>query len=107
MPLLFLSAAVGHSAGNTAVVYVDLMDPSTSPLIKSMTITTDARSVKAGRVTFEVSNDSKDLVHEMIVVSVADPKLLLPYDRKDNIVIESKIKAVGEVSDLKPGRERP
>ncbi len=105
MPLLFLSAG-GHAAGNTAVVHVDLMDPSTGSSIKSMAIKTDKRSVKAGRVTFEVSNDSKDLVHEMIVVSAADPKLQLPYDPKDSRVIESEIKDLGEASDLKPGERK-
>ena len=87
-------------------MHVDLMDPSSGPSIKSMMIKTDQQSVKAGPVTFMVSNDSKNLVHEMLVVSVADPKTPLPYDRKDDRVIESKIKDLGEASDLPPGRKK-
>ena len=104
---LLLSSAAGHATEQSrAVVRVDLMDPSNGPSVKSMTIKTDAQSVKAGPVTFEVSNDSKSLVHEMIVVSVAEPGVRLPYDRKDDRVIESKIKDLGEASDLKPGEKK-
>ena len=42
----------------------------------------------------------------MIVVSVADPNTPLPYDRKDDRVIESKIKDLGEASDLPPGTKK-
>ena len=105
--LLGLSVAAGQATGTSqAVVHVDLMDPSSGPSIKSMMIKTDQQSVKAGPVTFMVSNDSKNLVHEMLVVSVADPKTPLPYDRKDDRVIESKIKDLGEASDLPPGRKK-
>lgn len=99
-------AAEQATGASPAVVHVDLMDPSSGPSIKSMTIKTDQQSVKAGPVTFMVSNDSKNLVHEMIVVSVADPKTPLPYDLKDDRVIESKIKDLGEASDLPPGKKK-
>lgn len=106
LPLLFSSAA-GHATGQTpAIVHVDMMDPSTNPSITSMMLKTDAKNVKAGPVEFEVSNDSKDLVHEMIVVSVANPGARLPYDRKDSRVIESKIEDLGEASDLNPGEKK-
>ncbi len=102
-----LSSASGHATGGTpTVVHVDLMDPSSGPSVKSMMIKTDEKSVKAGPVKFEVSNDSKDLVHEMIVVSVANPNARLPYDRKHNRVFESKIKDLGEASDLNPGEKK-
>jgi uncharacterized cupredoxin-like copper-binding protein len=41
----------------------------------------------------------------LIVVSVADPSAPLPYHRKDDRVIESKIADLGEASDLNPGEE--
>lgn len=104
---LFGSILAGRaSAAPPAVVHVDLMDPSTGPSVKSMMIKTDQRSVKAGPVKFLVSNESKTLVHEMIVVSVANPNAALPYDRKDNRVIESRIKDLGEASDLPPGTKK-
>jgi len=46
--------------------------------------------VKAGRVTFKVKNDSKDTVHEMIVMFLADPKKSLPYIDAENRVDEDK-----------------
>ena len=104
---LFGSTVGGQAtAAPPAVVHVDLMDPSSGPSIKSMMIKTDQASVKAGPVRFVVSNDSKDLIHEMIVVSVAEPNTPLPYDRKDDRVIESKIKDLGEAPDLKPGEKK-
>jgi uncharacterized cupredoxin-like copper-binding protein len=105
--LLGPSVAAGQATGaSPAVVHVDLMDPSSGPSIKSMMIKTDQQSVKAGPVRFVVSNDSKDLVHEMIVVSVAEPNTPLPYDRKDDRVIESKSKDLGEAPDLRPGEKK-
>lgn len=105
--LLGPSVVVGQAAAaSPAVVHVDLMDPSSGPSIKSMMIQTDHQRVKAGPVTFMVSNDSKTLVHEMIVVSVADPKTPLPYDGKNDRVIESKIKDLGEASDLPAGEKK-
>jgi uncharacterized cupredoxin-like copper-binding protein len=104
---LFAPTMSAEAAGvSPAVVHVDLMDPSSGPSVKSMMIKTDQQSVKAGPVDFLVSNDSKTLVHEMIVVSVADPNTPLPYDRKDDRVIESKIKDLGEASDLPPGTKK-
>ncbi len=105
--VLALGVPAGQSAGaSPTVVHVDLMDPSTGPSVKSMMIKTDRQSVKAGPVTFMVSNDSKNLVHEMIVVSVTDPNTPLHYDLKDDRVIESKIKDLGEASDLPPGQKK-
>jgi uncharacterized cupredoxin-like copper-binding protein len=105
--LLGLGVAAGQSAAvSPTVIHIDLMDPSSGPSRKSMMIKTDRQSVKAGPVTFMVSNDSKNLVHEMIVVSVADPNTPLPYDLKDDRVIESKIKDLGEASDLPPGTKK-
>jgi len=104
--LLGLSAAAHAATQAPTVVHVDLMDPSTGPDVKSMTIKADAQSVKAGPVEFDVSNDSKTLVHEMIVVAVARPDATLPYDRKDDRVIESEVRDLGEASDLEPGQKK-
>ena len=104
--LLGLSAPVHATGAPPAVVHVDLMDPSTDSSISEMVIKADVKDVKAGPVIFTVSNDSKDLVHEMIVVSVADPRTPLPYDRKDDRVDEAKIKDLGEAPDLKPGERK-
>ena len=58
---------------------------------------------KAGVVTFKVTNDSKDTVHEMIVMFLADPTKPLPYLDSENRVDEDRAGDKGEVSELEPG----
>ena len=63
----------------------------------------DHDTVPAGRVSFDATNESKGLVHEMIVVKTdQDPSTFL-YDAKKDEVIEAKVKRLGEVSELKAG----
>lgn len=106
LALLALSRLGDAAAQSPAVVHIDLMDPSSGGSVKSMMIKTDKTSVPAGPVVFEVSNNSKTLVHEMIVVAVAEPDSPLPYDNKARRVIKSKINDLGEASDLNPGEKK-
>jgi uncharacterized cupredoxin-like copper-binding protein len=69
-----------------------------------MGITASPGTVKAGQVTFNVKNDSKDTVHEMIVMYLADPGKPLPYLEAENRVDEDKAGDKGEVSELDPGK---
>ena len=61
-------------------------------------------TVKAGKVTFTVTNDSKDTIHEMIVMYLADPGKPLPYIVAESRVDEDKAGDKGEVSELEPGK---
>ena len=63
-------------------------------------------SAPTGAVTFNVTNSSKDMVHEMIVVAIPASAVgqLLPYDAAQHEVDETKIKSMGEVSELDPGK---
>jgi len=61
-------------------------------------------AVKAGVVTFKVTNDSKDTIHEMIVMYLADPSKPLPYIDAEKRVDEDKAGDKGEVSELDPGK---
>jgi len=70
----------------------------------SMGIKVSPGAVKAGNVTFKVKNDSKDTIHEMIVMLLADPKKPLPYIDAENRVDEDKAGDKGEVSELDPGK---
>ncbi len=69
-----------------------------------MGITLSAASVKAGEVTFEVTNDSKDIIHEMIMSPVAAGAKELAYLTDENRVDEEKADHLGEVSELDPGK---
>jgi uncharacterized cupredoxin-like copper-binding protein len=70
----------------------------------TMHVTADTASVPAGDVTFEVVNASKSMVHEMLVVRVADPHAELPYDAATHRINEDTAGSLGEVSELAAGK---
>lgn len=90
------------SAQAAQTVNVSLQD-ATDAGVQGMKMTATPDTVKAGQVTIHATNESKGLVHEVIVVR---PKgnAALPYDAKTSRVIESRITHLGEVSDLEPGK---
>lgn len=102
---LFVSLAMfcQASVGATTVVNVLLRDAGTDMTFGSMRIAMDHDSVKAGRITFRALNESKDKVHELIVVRTQPGQSALPYDDKKAAVVEKRIQRLGEISDLKPG----
>lgn len=90
-------------AAAAQIVAVTLQDPSVDPSNSGMMIKADTTKVKAGRVTFEAINRSKDLVHEMLVVPAPPDGTELPYDTKTSMIIEKRVHSLGEISELKPG----
>ena len=85
-------------------VNVTLEDASEGGNLNGMKMTATPDSVKAGRVTIYATNKSQALVHEVIVVLPPANGAPLPYDDKEGRVIEKRIKDLGEVSDLPPGK---
>jgi uncharacterized cupredoxin-like copper-binding protein len=74
-----------------------------SKVTMGIAVSTDA--VKAGEVTFEVLNSSKEIVHEVIVARLKDASTPLPYLAGDAKVDEDKAGVhLGEVSELDPGK---
>lgn len=69
-----------------------------------MGIKIDKASVPAGWVTFDVINDSKDIIHEMIVSPVKADQKELPYIVDENRVDEDAAGHFGEVSELDSGK---
>lgn len=69
-----------------------------------MGIDADQKNVPAGKVTFEVTNASKETIHEMIVTPVANTDAVLPYNPNENRVEEDQAGDLGEVSELDPGK---
>lgn len=67
-------------------------------------ISLDQKSVAAGKVTFTVVNNSKEMLHEMIVAPIANANEKLPYIDKENRVNEEAAGDLGEVSELEPGK---
>lgn len=66
----------------------------------TMGIDANPKEVKAGEITFEVTNDSGDVVHEMIVAPVKSTEKPLPYDKTTEKVKEEAAGHLGEVSEL-------
>ena len=69
----------------------------------TMGIKASPDAVKAGEITFNVTNDSKDTVHEMIVMYLANPGKPLPFIDAESRVDEDKAGDKGEVSELDAG----
>ena len=100
---LFLAAGVAGAVVPAQVVGVKLEDSSTDPAIAHMRITLDHRTVAPGRVTFEATNDSKALKHEIVVVRDGGTGNL-PFDTQHDRVNEHAVRSLGEIADLAPGK---
>jgi uncharacterized cupredoxin-like copper-binding protein len=75
------------------------VDLSTAP----MGVKASPSSAPTGDVTFDVTNTSKDTIHEMIVMYVGNSTKPLPYIDNEERVDEEKVRDLGEVSELDPG----
>lgn len=71
-----------------------------------MSIRTDKSTVKAGEVTFDVTNWSRSIVHEMLVVAVDSPDAPLPYDYSKQAVVEDQVKSLGETEEMQPNASK-
>ena len=71
-----------------------------------MSVRTNVTSVKAGQVTFDVTNLSRSIVHEMIVVAVENPNAPLPYDYNTGQIPEKQVKMLGETDGMEPNAEK-
>ena len=71
-----------------------------------MSIRADKTSAKEGPVTFNVTNWSRSVVHEMLVVAVDSPDAPLPYDFSKQIIPEDQVKALGETNELQPNASK-
>jgi uncharacterized cupredoxin-like copper-binding protein len=100
--VLALAMTAGAAQAAT-VVTVKLGDPAEAHVYR---LAVDKTSAKAGEVEFDVTNLSRSMVHEMIVVAVKSGSETLPYDAKKDVVDEDRIADLGEASDLDPGTKK-
>lgn len=112
------AAAAPAFAADGSVVNITLWDKGTSAEMAmdeglgmmhasmadtNMGIKLDKNTVKAGEVTFKVTNSSKETVHELLVVPApADGKFA--YDAKEAKFDEDKAGSLGEVEETDPGK---
>jgi uncharacterized cupredoxin-like copper-binding protein len=71
-----------------------------------MALRADQNSVPAGTVTFDITNWSRSVVHELLVVAVDSPSAPLPYDYNSWRVVEDQIKLVGDSGELSPSASK-
>lgn len=67
-----------------------------------MAIRIDHDTVKAGSVKFDVTNWSRVVPHEVLVIAVEDPAAPLPYDYSQARVKEDQVKVLGDTSEMQP-----
>jgi uncharacterized cupredoxin-like copper-binding protein len=67
-----------------------------------MSIRTDRTTVPAGKVTFDVSNLSRSIVHEILLIAVDTAEAPLPYDYNNGRIAEDQVKVVGETEEMEP-----
>jgi uncharacterized cupredoxin-like copper-binding protein len=101
--LSLLLCGAADAAGPAQSLGIRLQDSSTDPSLAHMRMVLDHDALKPGRVTIEATNESKGLVHEVIVVRDAGAKEL-PYDARKKLVVEKRIQRLGEISDVPPGK---
>ncbi len=100
--LFVITTAAGATAPGQSLE-IKLQDPSTDPSIAHMRIVLEHEKIKPGRVTLHAENQSKTLVHE-VIIGRDDGAKALPIDTKHARVIESRVRRLGEISDLAPGK---
>jgi uncharacterized cupredoxin-like copper-binding protein len=71
--------------------------------MSGMGLKLSTETVKAGKVTFEVANASKETVHEMVLFPIKDGERV-PYSDKESKIIEDAAGHLGEVAELDPGK---
>ena len=101
--LLLVAAGAVFAAAPAQSLGIKLQDSSTDPSIVHMRIVLDQGTIKPGRVTLHAENQSRNLVHEVIIAR-GDGAQELPMDAKRVRVIESRVRRLGEIADLAPGK---
>ena len=91
-------------ANSTMATDLGLENPSPDMSKANMGMTVTRKSAPAGVITFRVTNDSKEMVHELVVVRYPAPGKTMPYSDSDMKVNEDAAGHMGEVSELEPGK---
>lgn len=103
---LWDKGANAHTMGGPGDMMGMAMGPRTKGMpMAPMGIRVSSQTVPAGEVTFEVTNSSKHMAHEMVISPVKDTKTPLPYDKEGNKVNEDAAGHLGEVAELAPGKK--
>jgi uncharacterized cupredoxin-like copper-binding protein len=98
IPLALMGVAVVFTSPALAAttLHVTLTD--------QMELKLEASSVRAGRVVFDVKNNAQSQQHEVIIAKLKDRSQAVAVAPGNDRVDEKKLRTLGEVSDLDPGK---
>ena len=104
LPALILAifAALSSSALADITVKVDLWEKPDA----SQGITLSTMEAKAGKVSFEVTNTSKAMEHEFLIIKTDMTSDQFPLKDSGTRVDESKLQGMEEFGDLEPGETK-
>ena len=72
------------------------------PMMGMMSIRIDRQVIKAQKVELDITNWSRSIVHEVLLVPVDSPDAPLPYDYGAGQVVEDQVHVLTDSSELKP-----
>ena len=76
------------------------------PMMGMMSIRIDHATVKTGKVELDVTNWSRSVLHEVLLVPVDSPDASLPYDYGTGRVIEDQVRVLADSSELQPSQSK-
>lgn len=103
LAIVAVTISIAANAANSRII-VDLNDTDADGKLGGMQVRASQTKVKAGLVSFDVTNRSAALVHEMLVIRLDRPGQTLPYDTAEDKIVEARTHDLGEVSELDPGK---
>jgi uncharacterized cupredoxin-like copper-binding protein len=71
-----------------------------------MSVRMETSTLKAGAIKFEVTNWSRSVLHEVLVIPVDSPTAPLPYDFAQARVPEDQVKVLAETGDMQPNTSK-
>jgi uncharacterized cupredoxin-like copper-binding protein len=72
--------------------------------MESMRMDLSTKQVRAGKVTFNVTNASQNLIHEFAVVRSNKRVESLLYNEDEKEIKENALEVVNEIEDIQPGQ---
>ena len=76
------------------------------PMMGMMSIRIDRQVIKAQKAEIDITNWSRSIVHEVLIVPVDSADAPLPYDYGAGQVVEDQIHVLADSSELKPNESK-
>jgi uncharacterized cupredoxin-like copper-binding protein len=76
------------------------------PMMGMMSVRIARQVIKAQKLELDITNWSRSVVHEVLVVPVDSPDAPLPYDYGAGQVVEDQIHVLADSSELKPNESK-